>query len=96
MTYQAQAQLTKDHHLIDRIAACAATQGVREAGTWAARNMWPLSASEGWAAAYAAATQGDPPVDPADWSPRAGADPGVITDEMILKAVQKLLRKEQP
>lgn len=87
MSYLSQAMLTKDHGLIDRVAACAATLGVRDASPWAVRHMWLLSAQPGWATAYAEATADDPPVDPAEWAGRAGADPDVITDQMILDGV---------
>ncbi len=96
MSYLAQSKLTEDHHLVSRVAACAATRGIRDARPWAAQHMWLLSAQPGWAAAYADATAADPPVDPADWVPHAGADPNVITDGMILTGVEAVIAQTAP
>lgn len=96
MTLLAQSKMTKDQHLIDRIAACAARSGVRDARPWAARNIWLMSAQPGWAEAYAAATKDDDPVDPAAWFGRAGADPTVITDEQIAVGVAAVREAESP
>lgn len=90
MTYLVQSQMVGDNHLISRSAACAATLGVSGPLQWAARHIWELVAAPGWVDAYIA-SGGMPEGDPAAATFTAGADPGVITDEMILAAVQSLL-----
>lgn len=96
MSFLAQVKLTEDSFLIDRIAACAATHGVTgNARVWAATRIWELSTSPGWAESYHEALQKEPPVDPAAWSGIAGADPNVISDEMINEAVSGIIDKER-
>lgn len=90
MNYLVQSQIVGDHHLISRAAACAATLGVSGPLQWAARHSWELVASPGWVDAYIASGK-LPEGDPAAASFTAGADPAIITDEMILAAVQSLL-----
>lgn len=92
MSYLAQSQMVDDHHLIGRIAACAATQGIIDARIWTVQHMWALSAQPGWGSTYAAATADDPVVEAAAWHPRAGINPDVITDEMILAGVTAMLQ----
>lgn len=94
MSFLAQSKLVEDPNLIARVAACVSTFGEVEARLWAARHMWVLSASPGWAVAYEEATINDVVADPAGFVPHAGADPDVITDTMILTAVQKLRAEE--
>ena len=74
--------MAKDEDLIMRIAACAATEGVSLNPTaWADTHRQRLIASTGWAEAYQSAI--------ADENPAPGEDPSVITDEMILAAVNE-------
>lgn len=91
MTYLAQAKMTEDNFLLERVAACVATLGERDARLWAANHMWLLSAQPEWGARYAVALAKEEPVDPADWYGKAGADPEVITDQMILDAVGQMV-----
>lgn len=91
MSYLAQARLTEDSYLIDRVGACAASQGVRDARLWAVNHMWALSAQPGWREAYGKVLDGETITDPAAWAGSAGADPKVITDEMILDGVTVVL-----
>lgn len=81
MSYSTQAKLARDNALLDRVTACAATQGKADPTSWAYAHQWKLSAEPGWddAYAYAIAAGTDNP----------GDDGGVITDAMILSAVQK-------
>ena len=84
MSYNDVRAMVKDHALVERIAACAATQpGIASPLDWAWANVWHLASSPGWDASwdYAEAV----PV------PNIGADEGVITDAMILSAVQARL-----
>ena len=95
MSYLAQSRLTEDHYLIGRIAACAAAHGIADPHMWAVNNIWALSAQPGWASAYADATADDPDVEAAAWSPHAGSDPTVITDQMIDGGVTAVLAAEE-
>lgn len=85
MAYYDQALLSNDTDFRDRIAAAAATEGITEELhplAWAAENQWTLAAAPGFADAYASAIAGGVP-DP-------GRDPAVISDAMILSALQAL------
>ena len=95
MSLTAQAQMTEDNGLIVRIAAAAALCGVSEARIWAVNNIWSLSASPGWAEAYAEASEDDPEVEPAAWYGIHGSDPTVITDSMIVDAVTALIDSQK-
>jgi hypothetical protein len=83
MSYRTQAQMAEDQHLLTRITACAATQGLTDPHTWAWSHRWKLSAEPGWDAAYAYAL--------AALNDNPGNDEGVITDGQILSAVQMIL-----
>lgn len=88
MSYNDIATMAKDGDLRERIAACAAEEGVREPHPtqWADRNQWALAASPGWADAYGYALNTN--------TERPGKSESVITDTMILAAVQILLGAE--
>lgn len=94
MSYLAQASMTKDNYLIERVAACAATLGITDARLWATNNLWALSAQPGWNTAYAAAL-GDVDVTDPGYAAAVGADPNVISDQMILEAVQGILSPQE-
>lgn len=83
MSYSTQAKMARDQQLLDRVTACAATQNIQEPTTWAYSKQWALSAEPGWDDAYAYALQND------NRSP--GEDPAVISDGMILSAVQSMI-----
>ncbi|QIK63191.1 hypothetical protein G7068_08275 [Leucobacter viscericola] len=91
MSYLAQARLTEDSFLIDRVGACAAGLGVHDARLWAVGHMWALSAQPGWSDSYGKVLDGETVTDPAAWAGSAGADPAVITDRMILHGVTAVL-----
>ena len=82
MSYNDVARMAKDGHLRERIAACASTEGITDPHPtkWADDNQWYLAGSPGWADAYAyAALSGNE---------APGRDEAVVTDGMILSAVQ--------
>jgi hypothetical protein len=82
MSYKTQAKLADDLEIRARITACVATEGEKEPQRWVTENKWLLSAQPGWDAAYAyAITAGNN---------HPGDDEGVITDGMILSAVQAI------
>lgn len=72
-------------HLLRRVTAAAYELRISDAGAWAQSAMWPLAATAGWADswAYAAGQEG------ADVE-ELGRDGGVITDQMILDAVNDM------
>lgn len=82
MSYKTQAKLAEDTELSPRITAAVALEGEREPVQWVYANRWQLSAQPGWDAAYAYAI--------AAGNTHPGDDEGVITDGMILSAVQAL------
>lgn len=95
MSLQAQSELTEDRYLIGRVAAAAAVLGEYGGRDWAARQMWQLSARPEWATRYGAALEAEQAAalgDPAGWASSAvGRDPSVITDQMILVGVCRVL-----
>lgn len=96
MSFLAQAKMADDNYLIERIAACAALQGVAEPRTWAVNRMWRLCATPGWAAAYAQRFNATELLaDPAGYAPKIGADEAVITDSMIAAAVKAVLGEDE-
>ena len=86
MSYRTQALLAVDEHIIDRVTACASTQGRQAPQRFAYEHAWKLSAEPGWDAAYAYALNAGT-VDP-------GNAESVITDGMILSAVQAIIAAE--
>lgn len=83
MAYFDQAQLSRDGDFNQRIAAAAQLEIALDGQhplQWAAENQWALSAAPGFADAYASAV--------ASGVPHPGADPSVISDAMILSAIQ--------
>lgn len=92
MSYNTMAMMAADTPLYQRIIACAATQEIHPPEAWVGENRWRLAASPGWDAAYAYAINANR--ENPDYEP--GRDEAVITDGMILAAVQKLLAKGAP
>jgi hypothetical protein len=86
MSYRTQAIMAADDKLMLRIAACAATQGVKDPRRWAGTRNWEFSSEPGWDAAYAYA------INAAVADP--GNDEGCITDGMILASVALMLSEE--
>ena len=86
MTYHAIGVAAQDEALRRRIAACIAQEAPtdeRHPIAHADAIMWQACASPGWGEAYAYALATDVP-DP-------GADQAVISDAMILAAVQPMI-----
>lgn len=88
MTYASIVEMTQSVALRDRIAAAAAEEGQPgDAMAWALENIWQVVASGNWDAAWdsanASATVND--------NPDTGARDDVITDAMILSAVQPMI-----
>lgn len=83
-TYRDIADVAESASLRRREAAAAAQQHAPgDPETWAYENRLLLASQPGWGAAWASAV--------ASGIPDPGDDPGVITDGMILAAVQELL-----
>ncbi len=81
MSYLSIANMAQNPRLIERITACIAQERPAESpSSWASANIWQLAASPGWADAWEYAINGG------EQTP--GTNPGVITDGMILAAVQ--------
>lgn len=79
--YWAIAQMRGDLDLLGRVVACVALEGDRSPEWWAQQHMWQVVARTDWAQAweYALAAGTSAP----------GREPAVITDQMILSAVQE-------
>ena len=86
MSYSTQARLAQDTDLLERVAACAATQNIHPPVSWAYDRQWQLSAQPGWDAAYAYAIAANVEF--------PGAQGTVITDAMILSGVQAIVNAE--
>ena len=81
MSYLTHATISGDRNIRLRLLACAAQEGVSTPGPWVNAHALHLVGSD-WIAAweYAVAAGGDPD--------SIGADEAVVTDGMILSAVQ--------
>jgi len=102
-SYLSIATIASDEHMTQRLNACATQQqhlGSIEisakwgetpgnAQTWVADSRYLWAASPGWGAAWDYALNSHP--NQPDYQP--GADPAVITDQMILSAIQTLAPK---
>lgn len=82
MSYANIVSAARSQSLIDRVTACAAQQHLGMPERWAKDNAWQVAAQPGWGDAWASAV--------ASGIEDPGADEGVITDPMILSAVQTL------
>ena len=87
MSYSIQIRIAHDGALMLRVAAALATQDVLNSVETAKSLMWSLAAQPGWSAAYESGlvTYGVDELNP------LGKKEDVITDGMILSAVQALL-----
>jgi len=86
VTYLTQSTISSNQWLTNRVAQCAAEQGIPDPDTWTGTNRRTWAAAPGWAAAWESALVaqgGNPAYDP-------GADAAVITDQMILSQVQSM------
>lgn len=92
MSYKSIVQMADSYNLWHRLKACAATQTSTTIQSYTDRcvsaldqpnSRWILAGSPGWAAAWDSAVTSN--------NPDPGGDPTVITDAMILAAVQPYL-----
>ena len=88
MTYNAIAKMAQDTSLLLRITACASQEGSDAPEFFADSHRWQLAATPGWPEAYQFA------IDSGVEDP--GASETVITDPMILAAVQPMIEAETP
>lgn len=88
MGYSDVAALAADNDFALRTTACYASETLADDSTdppsWQAAHSWDMAAQPGFGDAYASALAADPPVQ------RPGNDPSVISDAMILGAVQAI------
>lgn len=98
MSYLARAKMIEDTQLLQRMAACAALEGVVKPEQWVFDNRWELCIGEGWDVPYMIAwnlyENWDGETQPAPLHP--GMDETVITDSMILAAVRLLTTSSEP
>jgi hypothetical protein len=92
MTYIAVADIVDSFSLQRREYAALAKEGIDPPENWQYEHRWKLASQPGWDAAWDSALAGHP--DDPDYDP--GADQGVITDGMILSAIQGLIDAEKP
>lgn len=88
MAYLDVANMVKSVSLTEREYAAVSKEGIDPPEQWQFERRWKLASQPGWDDAWASAVAGgmeDP-----------GADPGVITDSMILSAIQGLIEDEKP
>lgn len=83
MTYLDIAHISESGSLMRRLFAAAASEGEPDPEGFVGTHRWTLAAAPGWAEAWASAEAAGN-LDP-------GADPGVITDPMILSEVQAVI-----
>ena len=84
MSYMTIADIAASQSMRQRVAACAATQGVGNPENWAYSNAYVWAAAPGWDAAWESALAADPDADP-------GLNEAAITDGMILAQVQTMM-----
>lgn len=88
MSYATIATIYRDSNINSRITACVASEGISKTPEqWVAERNWALAAQPGWAEAWESSLAAHP--ETPDYLP--GADAAVITDAMILSAVQALV-----
>jgi hypothetical protein len=92
MTYYTVAEMLDSPSLMRREYAAIAKEGIDPPENWQYSHRWKLASQPGWDAAWDSALAAHP--DDPDYDP--GKDSGVITDGMILSAVQGLIVAETP
>jgi len=83
MSYLTQSVISTNAAMFNRVAQCAATEGIPNPTSWAAENARIWAAAPGWDAAWESALASDPDGDP-------GTNEAVITDQMILSQFQSM------
>lgn len=81
MSYNSIAKMHDSEALRRRITACAAREDITNPELWTQSKMWEIVAAPGWDAAWDSGVLNFPDSD-------VGEQEGVITDGMILSAVQ--------
>ena len=82
MSYWDISEMSRNPDLAARIAACASQEGKTDPNAWTTTHMLQLAATPGWEQAWASAVAGE--------VENPGRDAGVISDGMILSAVQPM------
>lgn len=83
MTYNTIAAIARSTDFCQRLIACAAEQNkTTPFETWVETHRWKLAATPGWASAWESAVAAN--------KANIGSDETVITDAMILAAVQPM------
>lgn len=84
MSYSSSADMARSQGLVARVTAAAGEQGAQYPQQWAMEHIWTITTHSDWVSAweYAKATE------TINQNPDTGARNDVITDGMILAAVQ--------
>lgn len=97
MAYLTQDEISHNGSMLARVAQAAASEAINDPDewTWKWRRTW--AAAPGWDAAWESYEASHPDDgDPETPAPDPGADPGVITDGMILSQVQIMVVPSGP
>ena len=86
MPYSTIAKMEQSQSLRDRLVGCAAQEGIPDPRGWVQQRLLDFLSDQGWMDAWQYAEDTWTPDD----NPDTGARPGVISDAMILSAVQAL------
>jgi hypothetical protein len=90
MGYLTQSVIAENFAMRQRVAQCAASEGIRDVDSWTHENRREWAAAPGWDAAWESAlVDAEPEYDP-------GADQAVITDGQILSQVQAMAPTSLP
>ena len=92
MAYNTIVAMAASPSLTARVAAAAAQEGALDPVDWAARHAWEVAAEPGWAEAWASAEASAS----INFNPDTGQRDDVISDAMILAAVQGIMLEETP
>ena len=92
MSYRSLAEMKLSATLLQRIAACAALEGVDQPENWVAVYQWKIISRSDWVDAWSYARDNGT----ANVNPDTGARDDVINDAMILAAVQAVLADVTP
>jgi len=84
MSYLTQAAMAQNATLTQRVAQCAAQQGIANPDSWTQENRREWAAAPGWDAAWESGLETNKKQTGYD----PGADEACITDQMILSWVQ--------
>lgn len=92
MSFNSVVEMASNTALMNRIVAAVAREGISNPQQWTTSYLWKICASPGWDTAWDAAIANNLP-DQAATNIRErnlGSHEGVITDSMILTAVQSM------